>query len=174
MWDKSKVEEKISKLEEADDITIESFNFTINEKPEAYARERKGRGKHFYNPKSAIIERYRSIMLKQLGKKGKARIDEIYTDALKGLSDVYVRLYCEFYIPIPKNDSVIKAAKKEMKQILPAQRPDIDNYQKLLLDAMHDVIYEDDCRVILMEGQKFFSINPRIEIRAEIEIRKGV
>ena len=61
-----------------------------------------------------------------------------------------------------------------MKQILPAQRPDIDNYQKLLLDAMHDVIYEDDSRVVLMEGQKFFSINPRIEIKAEIEIRKDI
>ena len=166
MWTEEKVNEKIKNLEESVFETSE-YKFIINEKPEAYARERKGRGKHFYNPKGAIIERYRKTMLKQLSKEDKENIKNIIESEVS-----YVELYCDFYIPIPKNDSIITAAKKELKQILPAQRPDIDNYQKLLLDALHDVVYSDDCNVVKIVANKYFSMNPRTEVKVIIQKRK--
>lgn len=173
MWTKEKVEEKINNNQNfVQDWNIHEYKFVINEKPEAYARERKGRGKHFYNPKADIIERYRKTMQKQMSKEEKKEIDEIYTSTLKGLSVAYIELYCDFYIPIPKGDSVITATKKELQEILPSQRPDIDNYEKLLLDALHDVVYDDDSRVIRIVANKYFSIEPRTEIRVVLKEKK--
>ena len=171
MWNREKVEEKIKNLN-ISSWNIHEYKFIINEKPEAYARERKGRGKHFYNPKADIIDRYKKTMKSQLTKDHKKEIEDVYTEVLKELRTAYIELYCDFYIPIPKGDSIITAAKKEMKEILPAQRPDVDNYEKLLLDALHDVVYEDDSRVIKIVANKYFSMDPRTEVKVILKEKK--
>lgn len=172
MWTREKVEEKIKSII-ISDWNIHEYKFIINEKPEAYARERKGRGKHFYNPKADIIDRYKKSMKSQLTKDQKKEIEDIYTEVLKGLRIAYIELYCDFYIPIPKGDSIVTAAKKELKEILPAQRPDVDNYEKLLLDALHDVVYEDDSRVIKIVANKYFSMDPRTEVKVILKEKKA-
>lgn len=42
---------------------------------------------------------------------------------------------------------------------------DIDNYGKLLLDSMTDIVYEDDKQIKKMTVEKFIDVdNPRIEV----------
>lgn len=168
MWTKEKILNKIKN--DSDEIISEFdnyiFSFIINKKPESYARERKGRGKHFYNPKEGIIKEYKEIMKKQLSKKEKLIVEDSFK------KESYIELYCDFYIPIPKNDSIKTAAQKEMKMILPAKRPDLDNYEKLLLDALHDVIYNDDSKVIKISGSKFYSMDPRTELKVILKVKK--
>ena len=166
MWTKEKVEKKIKELSNDIDYTIYNFEFIIDEKPEQYVRERAGRGKHFYNPKGSIVERYKKTMKEQLGKENRKIMNELF-DSEKQYT---VSVECDFYIPIPKNDSVVMAAKKEKKIVLPNKRPDLDNYGKLLLDALHDVVYKDDAVVCKLTSQKFYSIHPRTEIRTTIKI----
>lgn len=52
-------------------------------------------------------------------------------------------------------------------KIRPTTKPDSDNYSKSLLDAMNGVIYEDDSQVVELSVSKFYSENPRVEIRVE-------
>lgn len=167
MWDKEKVNKKIKELsiEDFNETETLAYFFTINEKPESYARERKGRSGHFYNPKEDIIKRYRQIMLDQLKIEEKIKLESVLKE------EITVELECKFYISIPKNDSILTAAKKELGIIKPTKRPDLDNYEKLLLDAMHNVIYNDDSCVVKVTGEKLYSINPRTEIFVKI-IRK--
>ena len=141
---------------------IYNYEFIINRKPENYVRERSGRGNHFYNPKQKIINEYREIMQEQLNQEEKSEINAYLKN------DIYIKLNCQFYVPIPKGDSLQIATLKEMKEILPNRRPDEDNYEKLLLDALHNVIYDDDAKVVSINSGKFYSINPRTEIQIEV------
>ncbi len=52
-------------------------------------------------------------------------------------------------------------------KIRPTTKPDSDNYSKSLLDAMNGIIYEDDSQVVDLSVSKFYSENPRVEIRVE-------
>lgn len=166
MWKEENVLKKIEELNKLNNnIIINEYKFKIEGKPENYVRERSSsKNNHFYNPKQKIIEDYRKSFIHQL-KKSEYNEIKSFID-----SDSYsVDVHCEFYIPIPKNDSNIIAAKKEMKLILPDKRPDLDNYIKLLLDSLHNVVYSDDAKVCSFTAEKFYSINPRTEILIKIK-----
>ena len=47
----------------------------------------------------------------------------------------------------------------------PFKRPDVDNYGKLLLDALNDYAIPDDSQVIHLDVWKLFSSQPHIEFR---------
>lgn len=64
-------------------------------------------------------------------------------------------LYCIFKKTKPKS------ARK--KDIYPIHRPDIDNYLKLLLDAMNGVVFADDGQIVEIRCRKEFG-DPGIEV----------
>jgi len=68
-----------------------------------------------------------------------------------------LRLSATFYIEKPKS-----AGKKVL---LPVKRPDLDNYGKLLLDALNKYAWQDDSQIIDLHLRKRFGTPPHIEIK---------
>ena len=48
--------------------------------------------------------------------------------------------------------------------ILPAKRPDLDNYVKMVLDACESVVYIDDKQVVRLRASKVYGETPGIEV----------
>jgi Holliday junction resolvase RusA-like endonuclease len=53
-------------------------------------------------------------------------------------------------------------------------RPDIDNYAKLLLDAMQGVAYADDCQVVKLVIHKKFDTLPPCEGKTIVRVKRFV
>jgi Holliday junction resolvase RusA-like endonuclease len=70
-----------------------------------------------------------------------------------------------FYMPIPSS------ASKKLKQAMqdgcerPTKKPDLDNLVKLVKDALNGVYWQDDKQVISLKAEKFYSEQPRTEVR---------
>jgi Holliday junction resolvase RusA-like endonuclease len=71
-----------------------------------------------------------------------------------------VHLY--YGIPIPKS---LEPRIKRGEIIYPTKRPDIDNYEKSVLDAMNGVVYNDDAQIVILRHIKRYSRNPRVFVR---------
>lgn len=67
------------------------------------------------------------------------------------------------FLPLLKTSEKKRAAMLR-GDILPATRPDIDNYIKAALDGMNEVIYVDDGRITDICVRKRYSDRPRMEI----------
>jgi Holliday junction resolvase RusA-like endonuclease len=165
-------EKKAELIKEYDANTHEiSFSFTIPGKPEPYARARFARaGKfvHCYNPKAAIEAKYNVSMKDQLSHENADELKKLLADEN---SDYSASVYGKFYVPISKSDSIATTVLKEAGKIRPDIRNgDIDNYMKLVLDAMHGVVYNDDKLVTTIHAEKYYSSNPRSELVVTLTI----
>ena len=70
-----------------------------------------------------------------------------------------------FFMKIPKNTSKAERQRMMAGEIRPTvKKHDIDNLEKLVLDALNGVAYEDDSQIVELIGKKYYSIEPRIEI----------
>lgn len=144
------------------------IKFSYLGKPEAYARERAARGR-FYNPKGNKARQLRKYCLDNMKIKDKLYLEKL----LKNPDNQYfVNLDMKFYMPIPKGDSKKKKDEKLSGITPPSIRPDIDNYLKFVMDALHEVIYDDDKRVTKISGEKCYGEEPRTEINVEISVLK--
>jgi len=63
----------------------------------------------------------------------------------------------EFFVPIPKSYSKKDKQSANDGWLLPKTRPDIDNYVKLVLDAMNTVVYHDDNLIVDLVCKKRYS-----------------
>lgn len=149
---------------------IMNIQFTHLGEPDNYVRERyTGRGHRFYNAKEKIMKNLKQELLQALPYNDKLELSQLFKnkDAI-----YYVYLDINFFVKIPKADSINTTILKEKGIILPGISPDLDNYLKLIIDVLHDVLYDDDKRVIQINSNKLYSIKPRTEISAKIEIIK--
>ena len=160
--------DKILSEEEKD--TCKVLTFKIEGKPESYARERKGRGKHFYNPKSGKMSKTRKNLIHQLSKEDYNFMKELINDPN---SKYFVELSMKYFIKIPNSTSIRDSIKMIHGVIRPIVRPDIDNYNKYILDTFHEILYDDDNRVVRSEEEKLYAIEPRTEITAFIYVKNG-
>jgi len=136
--------------------------------PENYVRERyTGRRNRFYNAKETIMKDMKKELL---GMIELAKLQELQTLIQNKDTVYYVYIDMDFYLKTPEADSVDTKILKENKVIRPSIRPDLDNYIKLLIDTLHDVVFDDDKRVMEMNANKYYSMNPRTEMRVRIDI----
>lgn len=168
-------EKKKQILDEYEKATHQiSFDFVIPGKPEPYARARFARaGKfvHCYNPKASIEAKYKVSMMDQLSHEHSEELKALLAD--EG-SDYSASVCGRFYVPISKSDSIATTYLKEEGKIRPDIRNgDIDNYMKLVLDAMHGVVYNDDKLVTTINAEKYYSQNPRSELTVTLTIHGG-
>lgn len=135
--------------------------------PVSDSRPRTGRGGHFYNPKSSKSEEFRKYFKEVMTPENRLFLEEIIKDTS---AEYYISMEVDYYLKIQKANSIANKVLKESKIIRPDTRPDIDNYDKFLCDSLHEVLYDDDKRVVSMTSNKYYSLNPRTEIRVYYEI----
>lgn len=76
-----------------------------------------------------------------------------------------IRIKLKFYKKAPKNTPKWKYDLMEKGLIRPNINPDLDNYVKLVLDALNGILWEDDRMIVEFHSGKYYSIDrPRIEI----------
>jgi Holliday junction resolvase RusA-like endonuclease len=144
------------------------INFTKHGQPENYVRERyTSRGNRFYNAKEALMRETAKELKQLVSPENRMILDKLVVDPT---AEYYVEMEADFYIKIPNADSIEKTVLKERGIIKPATRPDLDNYDKYIIDTLHGVIYDDDKRVISIKTNKLYSINPRTELKIKIII----
>ena len=75
-----------------------------------------------------------------------------------------ISLEVGFYRGLKK--SMSKRAKTDALdgRLNPVSRPDIDNYVKLVCDAMNGLFWKDDAQIINLTMKKRYSETPRIEV----------
>lgn len=56
---------------------------------------------------------------------------------------------------------------------MPVTRPDLDNYLKLLVDALQKYLFPDDAQITTVVARKRFGDPPRIEFSIEEEVKDG-
>lgn len=75
-----------------------------------------------------------------------------------------IALYACFYIPVPRSWSRKRQEAALHGEIFPASRPDLDNYFKLVADAMNKVVWRDDGCVVRAIIDKLYSARQRVDI----------
>lgn len=65
---------------------------------------------------------------------------------------------------VPKSWSKIRKQQALDGEILPAVRPDLDNYIKAILDAANGLLFEDDNQVVDLVAYKRYAKMPYVEL----------
>jgi Holliday junction resolvase RusA-like endonuclease len=83
----------------------------------------------------------------------------------RAIEDVPLYLEVSVFILPPKSICTKKMMPLlEAEQVYVTKHPDLDNYEKLVMDALNGVAYRDDSLVALKLGSKVYSFSPRLEI----------
>jgi Holliday junction resolvase RusA-like endonuclease len=69
-----------------------------------------------------------------------------------------------FKLPVPAGTSRVKRSQMCAGMIPPNKKPDLDNLQKFVLDAMNGLIYRDDSQICEMTAIKTYSDTPGVDI----------
>lgn len=128
------------------------LEFTVPTAPVAKARARSTRSGHHYTPQKTVD--FESIV--SWHAKAAMAGKPLYEGAL------IVTLY--YGIPIPKN---LEPRIKRGEIIYPTKRPDMDNYEKSVLDAMNGIVYKDDAQIVATFHKKRYTRNPRVVISVD-------
>lgn len=75
-----------------------------------------------------------------------------------------VALTITVFLPIPQSWSKRKKREAEMGLIAPITRPDVDNYAKLIGDALNGIVWRDDSQIAELRVSKRFALAPAVEI----------
>lgn len=141
-----------------DPDSYERIELVYYGEPKAQPRARTtGNLSHFYDPGKSFKLYINEAIRAQLGNNFKPISKDIYFKA-------------RFYRPSPKNAPKKTAVLMELGIVRPLVKPDLDNYEKLLYDALLNLLYKDDAIVVKGDHEKFYSCKPRVEI--EILFRK--
>lgn len=76
-----------------------------------------------------------------------------------------VQLSFVAFVPIPKAWPKAKRAAALAGLIHPTSRPDLDNYEKALTDALNGIVYDDDSQICDVVKSKRYSDRPRIVVK---------
>lgn len=68
------------------------------------------------------------------------------------------------YYTIPASASKGRQQAMEAGEIRPTKKPDADNIIKVVADALNKLAYRDDADLVLVELEKFYGRQPRIEV----------
>lgn len=144
-----RVTEKIDIL---NNIEIKELNLIINDVPKPSKRPRMGKSS-FYVPDASKNKKDIQKLIKDQIPEG---FEKIYTD---------VEIEIDCYIATLNSFSKVDKELAELKYIRPSTKPDSDNFAKTYLDALNGYLWDDDGQVVDLHCRKYYSKNPRVEIR---------
>lgn len=128
-----------------------SISFSVPGEPVGKGRPRFTRTGHPYTP--GKTESYESLVRLAYGECGMV--------FPKG---VPVRVKITAYFGIPKSASKKRRAVMMAGGIVPTKKPDFDNIQKIICDALNGVAYHDDSQIVKADIEKVYSTTPRVEV----------
>lgn len=129
------------------------YNLTIQGSPKGKERPRYGKGQ-VYTPKGTVnYEEYIKLLF----------INKYGTPLLDG----EVKASITAYYSIPKSYSKKKREQAIQGIIRPTKKPDLDNIAKIILDSLNKIAYKDDSHVVGFKVDKYYSLEPRVEIELE-------
>lgn len=115
------------------------ITFTVPSKPQGKGRPRFSRG-HTYTPKKTA--------------EYEALIRRMYQLAGGKMFKGAVHISILMLYPIPKNTPKAKAQQMLSGEILPTKKPDGDNVEKAVADALNGIAYEDDSFIVSASWEK--------------------
>lgn len=68
------------------------------------------------------------------------------------------------FLPIPKGWSKTKRAQALAGLVHPIVRPDLDNFEKAVTDALNGVVYRDDSQICDVVKSKRYAAQPRVVV----------
>lgn len=71
------------------------------------------------------------------------------------------------YFKVPKNTSKKKEEEMLNGTVSPTKKPDIDNIEKIVLDAMNKFVFEDDSQITKISVEKVYSNEEKIYVSIE-------
>ena len=133
----------------------ESMFICLREYPTETPRPRTFRG-HPFSPNAAANKRYFEKAIKQVV----SELARIYTPA-----ELRIDGFLEMPPTVPPDEVILY----EAQLLHVVQKPDGDNFLKAYLDMMTDVLTTDDDLFYHLEAFKWYSLEPRVEIRITYE-----
>lgn len=127
---------------------MKSITFSIPGPPQGKARPKVVRNK--YTGKSMSYTPDKTVAYEEL-----TRLR--YRAAAHGFiypEGAYLRVTILAGYPVPKSASKKKRAEMLAEEIRPDKKPDIDNIQKIIMDALNGIAYPDDKQVIQSVSEK--------------------
>lgn len=143
-------------------LILKEINFTVPGEPRGKGRPRFSRSGHTYTDsetrayENKIIAYYRKAH-----------------GAFHFPNGAFISVDVVAYLPIPKSATKAQRAGMEAGTILPSRKPDVDNIEKAVLDALNGIAYKDDARVCRTSCRKFYGSEPRLEITVKEVITDG-
>ena len=131
------------------------IEFTVLGEPSAQMRHRtvsKGNFHSTYDPSAAIKKNFLLTVQNKAPK-------EPITSPI-GLTVI-------FYMPRPKAHYCTGKKADMLKDTAPeyhTSRPDVDNFCKLIFDALNGIFWKDDCQICRLFSEKLYSESPRTYI----------
>jgi Holliday junction resolvase RusA-like endonuclease len=155
--DLAKLEAEAASLQDQSQYTV--LDLIYYGEPKAQARARHSTlGNFFYDPSSSL----------------KAwLVEQITTQLPKNfrLVEGDIEMRCVFYKGMPKSLPKKTKVLMELGLIKPTSKPDVDNYIKLVQDALNKVLYSDDSQIVCLHAEKFFSVKPRAKIQLKFKMK---
>jgi Holliday junction resolvase RusA-like endonuclease len=143
----------------ADKNNYTQMNLVYYGEPKAQARPRKsGANGFFYDPSKGLKQWLLAQIVSQLPPNFKPL-------------EVALEVDMRFYRAMPTGGSKKDKILMELGVLRPIGRPDIDNYIKLVQDALNKTLYKDDSNIVTLRAEKYYSCKPRVEI--DIKFRKA-
>ena len=131
-------------------IKWKTIKYVIYLIPKASPRPRKSMNGHFYVNGAADNKRF---------------FKNFYKEALDTpIIDTPCKFYCDSYLPIPNDMSLVNQFLAELGLIRPLKKPDFDNLAKTYSDMTQGILLFDDALIIEGISRKWYSCKPRIEI----------
>jgi Holliday junction resolvase RusA-like endonuclease len=145
-----------------DETHFQTLEFTYLGEPKAQARARHSRfTNHFFDPSQSL----KAWLVEQ--------IQSQLPPDFKPL-DTSIEMHCVFYKGIPKSASKKNRVLMELGIIKCITKPDLDNYVKLVQDALNKVLYTDDSVITTLSAEKYYSCKPRAKITLRFKKLPGV
>lgn len=128
-------------------MKLDELTFKIDGDPFGKQRPRVLRTGRAYTPKETVAYEMKTIRSFRTASRGRFYADE-------GTPVCVVIKAC---FRIPKNTSKKQRAQMESGEILPMKKPDCDNIQKVVLDALNKLAYADDKQVVSSAVEKRYA-----------------
>lgn len=157
--------EKISRVMDiyGDMLINNMINFKVKGKPQGKQRPRFRRLGNYvstYNPKQTT--EYENLVKKSAIEQCETKFDKEYIGFVK----MTIKAYFKPNKSISKKKYNLLIGTKYLK------KPDSDNIAKIICDSLNGIAYKDDSQVAILNVEKYYAEEEKVEVQIEYEPKK--